>query len=49
MGEKNGKTERDVGAAAVNLSVCFILAGFCSVLFVCGLFLLCAATLVTDE
>lgn len=48
MGEKNGKTE-GCGAAAVDLSACFILAGFGSVLFGFGLFLLCAPTLVTDE
>lgn len=48
-GGEKWKDREGCGAAAVNLSACFILAGFCSVLFVFGLFLLCAPTLVTDE
>lgn len=49
MGERHGKAERDVEQLQQTLAACFILAGFCAVLFGFGLFLLCTPTLVTDE
>lgn len=44
MGEEKWSDGEGCGAAAANLSACFILAGFRSVLFVFGLFLLRAPT-----